>query len=59
MFAMAIKRQPSIIFKDQIVSLLSSRSAGKHRCATFADMCSFQMRCLQVQHMFATAIVHI
>jgi spastin len=33
MFAMAIERQPSIIFMDEIDSLLSSRSAGEHDAA--------------------------
>jgi ATP-dependent 26S proteasome regulatory subunit len=29
MFAMAVERQPSIIFMDEINSLLNSHSAGK------------------------------
>lgn len=33
MFAMAVERQPSIIFMDEIDSLLSSRSAGEHDAA--------------------------
>jgi spastin len=33
MFAMAIERQPSIIFMDEIDSLLSARSAGEHDAA--------------------------
>jgi ATP-dependent 26S proteasome regulatory subunit len=32
MFATAIERQPSIIFMDEIDSLLSSRSAGEQCC---------------------------
>uniref|UniRef100_A0A383W3F4 microtubule-severing ATPase n=1 Tax=Tetradesmus obliquus TaxID=3088 RepID=A0A383W3F4_TETOB len=33
MFAMAIERQPSIIFMDEIDSLLSARSTGEHDAA--------------------------
>jgi hypothetical protein len=33
MFAMALERQPSIIFMDEVDSLLSSRSSGEHDAA--------------------------
>jgi spastin len=33
LFAMAVERQPSIIFMDEIDALLSSRSAGEHDAA--------------------------
>lgn len=33
LFTMAVERQPSIIFMDEIDSLLSARSSGEHDAA--------------------------